>query len=380
MTQRTLKARLEAARKWAFDQALPFWLERGVDRSVGGFVEALTFTGEDAALPYKRVRVTGRQIYVYSHAATMGWSDGIPAAQAGARFLTQNAWTDCGFVRRLSRDGRIIDPVIDLYDNAFCLFGFSWLYKSTGDAWALEWAKRTVQAMKAHLSHPAGGYWHDDTRQGHRQQNPHMHWIEACVVAAEASGEGLFIEEAYAVAALFRNKFFDGATLAEFFGDDWSRAAGDDGRMIEPGHMMEWAWILAAYGRLTGQDLSATIAPLIGRAEAMGVDSASGAVRNVVRDDGVVVDGGSRTWPNTERLKAAVAAAETLRGPGAAAMAEGALGVLLDRYLATPISGGWYDAFSADGQMTAPNMPASTLYHVFLAIAEALRAEEALAA
>jgi mannose/cellobiose epimerase-like protein (N-acyl-D-glucosamine 2-epimerase family) len=380
MTHHSLKLRLQAARTWAFDHALPFWLERGVDRAVGGFVEALTFTREDAALPYKRVRVTGRQIYVFSHAATLGWRDGLAAAESGARFLTQYAWTERGFVRRLSRDGQVIDPVIDLYDNAFCLFGFAWLYKATGDQWALEWAKRTVHAVKAGLTHPSGGYWHDDTRQGHRQQNPHMHWIEASLVAAEASGESLFFEEAHAVATLFETKFFDGETLAEFFADDFSRAAGDDGRIIEPGHMMEWSWILAAYGRLSSQDLSGAIGRLIDRAESMGVDAASGAVRNAVRDDGVVLDGGSRTWPNTERLKAAVAAAEILGRRGAAAMAEGALGVLLDRYLATPVTGGWYDSFNADGQMSAPNMPASTLYHVFLAFAEALRAEEALLA
>jgi N-acylglucosamine 2-epimerase/mannose-6-phosphate isomerase len=47
--------------------------------------------------------------------------------------------------------------------------------------------------------------------------------------------------------------------------------------------------------------------------------------------------------------------------------------VLLDRYLAQTPPGVWIDAFDENLTPTAQNIPTSTLYHVFLAFAEALR-------
>jgi N-acylglucosamine 2-epimerase/mannose-6-phosphate isomerase len=47
--------------------------------------------------------------------------------------------------------------------------------------------------------------------------------------------------------------------------------------------------------------------------------------------------------------------------------------LLLERYLAHTPHGTWVDAFDAGGAPTAEFIPASTLYHVFLAFAELLR-------
>ena len=40
-----------------------------------------------------------------------------------------------------------------------------------------------------------------------------------------------------------------GGFLREFFDADWRPAAGEDGRLVEPGHQFEWAWLLARWGR-----------------------------------------------------------------------------------------------------------------------------------
>jgi len=367
-----LQARIRA---WTFDDALPFWLENSVDRQHGGFIETLDFQGRDAGSPFKRVRVACRQVYVYSHAATLGWDQGLEAAVQGGRDLLDQAWRDdgAGFVRRLTPQGAVLDPTIDLYDNAFGLFALAWLYRASGETWARDAARRTLASARQVLSHPGGeGYWHDETRAGPRLQNPHMHLTEACIVAYDATADADYLDEALRIASLFRRRFFDGETLGEFFSDDWARVPGETGRITEPGHQMEWAWILAALQQRTGEDLSGTIASLIARSEATGVDPASGATFNAVRDDGTILDAGSRTWPNTERLKAAVAAQETL-GQDAGASADAAIRILLDRYLAGPIPGGWIDAFDSQGRPLVDVMPTSTLYHVFLAFAEAMR-------
>ena len=62
------------------------------------------------------------------------------------------------------------------------------------------------------------------------------------------------------------------STLAEFFKNDWSRAEGDAGRVVEPGHQLEWAWILAQYHRLTGAEVAREAQALVDFAERFGVD------------------------------------------------------------------------------------------------------------
>ena len=62
-----------------------------------------------------------------------------------------------------------------------------------------------------------------------------------------------------------------------------------------------------------------------------------------------------------------------------AAMIEQSARLLLTRYLrptggVSIPAGGWIDAFDADGRPTAKTMPASTFYHLFMALAEARRA------
>jgi mannose/cellobiose epimerase-like protein (N-acyl-D-glucosamine 2-epimerase family) len=366
-----------AIRSWMFDAALPLWAEHGVDRANGGYVEQLDFTGRDAGLDFKRTRVTGRQIYVFSHAATLGWAPGNALAEAGIAFLTERAWlgADKGFARTLTRSGDVRDPTPDLYDHAFVLFAFAWRHKAAKDADSLRWMHVTLDCIERLLRHPGGlGYWHELPATGWRQQNPHMHLTEACLAAFDASGDARFADKARDLVQLFRTRFFDPAsgTLAEYFADDWSRAPGADGRITEPGHQMEWAWILNSARKLLGIDTAAEIRSAIRFAETHGVDPATAATYNVVRDDGVVLDRGSRAWPNTERLKAAVALFE-LDGVDPMPVIEPTSQLLLERYLGRKPAGVWMDAFDAEGRELNRTVPASTLYHVFLAFAEVLR-------
>jgi mannose/cellobiose epimerase-like protein (N-acyl-D-glucosamine 2-epimerase family) len=367
----------EAIRSWLFDQALPFWSAHGLDREHGGYVEQLSLDGRDAAVDFKRTRVACRQIYVFSHAATMGWRAGETLAETGIVYLTERAWLgpDKGFAKLTTRDGRVLDPTPDLYDLAFVLFAFAWRHRAMKDALSLVWMHRTMDFIEQHMRHPGElGFWHQLPPEGFRLQNPHMHLTEACLAAFEATGEQRFADHAKALVKLFQTKFFDAAsgTLAEYFNDDWSRAAGEDGRVTEPGHQLEWAWILNSARKLLGLDTAAEIRAAIQFAEKHGVDHRTAVTYNTVRDDGTPIDRGSRTWPNTERLKAAVALYE-LDGVDPAPVIDPTVELLLQRYLSHNPPGTWIDAFDGDGKPTARNVPASTLYHVFLAFAEVLR-------
>ena len=92
--------------------------------------------------------------------------------------------------------------------------------------------------------------------------------------------------------------------VCEFFDGDWNPMPGDDGRIAEPGHQFEWAWLLARWGRMRGRDdalMSAKNLVLLG--ERHGVDPARGVAFNEIWDDLRPKDRNARLWPQTERIK-----------------------------------------------------------------------------
>ena len=374
----------DAIKSWMFEAALPWWAANGLDTANGGYVEQMTLDGRDAGIPFKRTRVTARQIYTFSHGYMLGFTPGAELARHGIDYLVSKTWKgpDKGFPRKLTREAGDLDPTPDLYDLAFVLFGFSWFHKATKDGTARDWMHRTLDFIETHMRHPREGFWNEKPpantlHGGWRQQNPHMHLTEACLAAFEATGEARFADVAKEIVQIFRTRFVDlkSQTLAEYFTDDLTRAPGADGRIVEPGHQLEWAWILNSCRKQFGLDLGAEIRALAGFASRHGVDPKSGATFNQVRDDGQPIDRGSRTWPNTERIKAAIALYE-LDGTDPKPAVASAGGILLNRYLAHEPRGTWIDAFDAEGKPVVNTIPASTLYHVFLAFAEVLRVSE----
>jgi N-acylglucosamine 2-epimerase/mannose-6-phosphate isomerase len=279
----------------------------------------------------------------------------------------------------VSPQGAVIDPTPDLYDYAFVLFALGWRYKVRQERAALALAHQTLDLIETRFAHANGAGFHAALPASlPREQNPHMHLTEAALVLAQASGEQRFFDLAQRVILLFKTRIMqsDTGVLPEFFDDDWAPIAGERGRRVEPGHQFEWAWILAQHQQLSGQDHRDAVATLVGFAETHGVDPATNITFNAVRDDGVLIDRGSRTWPNTERVKGWIGHA-ALNGVDARSAVEGSLRVLLRRYLAPAPRGCWIDAFDADGARAVETIPASTLYHVFLAFAEALRFADA---
>lgn len=369
-------------RHWMFEAALPFWSTEGLDRNHGGYVEHFTLAGE----PYtatKRVFVICRQIYVFAHASLLGWPDGTELVDHGFRFL-ENAWLGDGdgWARRLDAEGRVIDPTPDLYVLSFALFALAWYYRLSNDPDALARAHETLDFIETRMRHASGlGFLHKYPAQGPRQQNPHMHLVEGLLALAEFTGQQRFVDAARKLVGLFVSRLYNAKTqtLAEFFGDDWSELETPEGQLTEPGHQFEWAWIIANYQRLAGENLRSTIVGLHASAEAHGVDPIRHATYNGVRKDGLPLNKESRIWPNTERMKAAVALFElTGRDPLTDLDQSGRL--LLDAYLLPALPGRWFDNLNEAGTSVADKIPTSSLYHLFLAFAEALRVEPKLAA
>ena len=367
-------------RHWIFEEALPFWGEQGVDWQHGGFVERFALDGT----PYtreKRVFVVCRQIYVFAHASMLGLPNGAALAEHGYRFLLKAALPEGGWARWVDETGRPIDRTPDLYVLSFVLFAIAWYYRVSGDQSCLPHARTTFDFVEATMREASGrGFLHERPVSGPLQQNPHMHLVEALLALAEFTGEQRFLDGAREIVSLFKDRLYDErtGTLPEFFADGWERLDSDAGRVTEPGHQFEWAWILANYRRLGAGDFTSLIVGLHASAERFGVDPSTQATYNAVRDDGLVLNKASRIWPNTERIKAAVALFEITGRPPQADIV-GSARLLLDRYLAPPAPAGlWFDQLNAQGLPAVDKIPTSSLYHLFLAFAEVLRIESIL--
>ena len=375
-----MTARVDAARvrRWMFEEALPVWCAAGRDPK-GGFAEHLTLDGQPAPSPFKRMRVQARQVYVYSHAAVMGWrGPAREAASAGFTFMTQKCWhPEGGFVFSVDADGEVAEPRRETYEQAFALNACAWYHRAFGGTEALEWAGRTLEFLDQRLAAPNGGYRESLPDQRPRRQNPHMHLLEALMALHEATGDPDSLSRAKALIALFRERFYDPATgtLGEFYGQDWSPAPGDEGTHTEPGHHFEWVWLLNRYGALSGdRSVDACADALYRFAIAHGVDE-DGLAYDAIGKDGARRQDSKRLWPQNEALKAHLVMAERGADADASARADRILAATFAHYLHTG-HGVWQDRLRRDRTGFAKTAPASTLYHLFLAFSEYLRVRE----
>lgn len=367
---------------WAVGAAYPLWWETGADHKKGGFFEKLDMEGAPVDGP-RRGRVLPRQIYSFAIAGDLGWTGPWrEAVEHGLAFYLSHYRRPDGLFRTLiGPNGESLDETADLYDQAFAMFALAAVAKvlpvRADEAKAIATAVR--EKLVAERKHPAGGFHNFNQPTAPLQSNPHMHLFEAMLAWNEVDGDPAWRALADEIAELALAKFIqaESGQLREFFDLDWNAAPGVEGRICEPGHQFEWGWLLLRWGKLAGRpDATKAALRMIDDAEAKGVDLARAVAINALLDDFSIHDDGARLWPQTERIKAAVLAAETTGDAKywemAAAGAEG-----LMTYLRTPLPGLWRDKYQPDETFVEEPAPASSFYHIVLSILEMDRAVSA---
>lgn len=366
------------ARDWLRGAALPLWAGPGFDAATGTFVERLHLDGRPDEAASRRLIVQCRQVYVYAQAALLGWYPGLPLvrnALTAMRALYHRPDGRPGWVFSTRLDGGVADDRRDAYTHAFVLFALAWCYRSTGDPALIVLADETITDMDRHLSDGVALRTDDRLDTGIRLQNPQMHLFEAYLELAAATKASRFLDRAARLHTLFTAKLLDRGEccLPEVFDSAW-RAVAKPSQRWEPGHHFEWIWLLARYGAQAGVVVDAEIDVLLPRAANEGQNAWGGVI------DMVAVPSGARSttmrvWPQCESIKAAAALAE--RDPAThaiqAARAARSLAVLRNMFLAPALEGGWIDRVDADGRSLSRDIPASTLYHLVFAVAEADR-------
>ncbi|MFL5296679.1 MAG: AGE family epimerase/isomerase [Phenylobacterium sp.] len=352
---------------WFAEAALPLWADVGVDGAHGLFQEGLDVDGRPVAGP-RRARAQARQVFVFATAASSGYGERwLPTAREGyGRFVQHYRRPDGLFLRLAGPDGTPLETDADIYDQAFAMLAVAALHTADPAGGFAAEADRTLAALQARRA-PAGGF--QESPPHPFQANCHMHLFECALAWEEVGGGPEWTGLADEIAGMALARFIDADTgaLREFFDPQWRAITGEAG-LVEPGHQFEWAWLLERWGRARQEPAALAAARRLYANGLKGVDAERQVAVNALWDDFSVRDADARLWPQTEHLKAALvlgSEAEALRA------ARG-----LAQYLETPARGAWRDKLRADGSFVDEPAPATSFYHLAVAILE-LRAHTA---
>jgi mannose/cellobiose epimerase-like protein (N-acyl-D-glucosamine 2-epimerase family) len=358
-------AEAQALRGWLFEEALPLWWDIGADRLGGGFHEQIGLDGKPQARPHRARSIT-RQAIAYCEAGRLGWSGPWQQAAKHAIDYLQAHFigADATVVSVVDTSGVVRDATRDLYNQAFALLAFAHGHRCFGGRWR-DNAVMLREALDRRYADGSGGF-----REPGGQapcSNPHMHLLEAALAWAAIDPAAQWRAMADGLAALCLQRLIDPATgaLREFFRADWSPADGTAGRIAEPGHHYEWAFLLHRWAALTGREAPAAVSRLIAFADARGLDPDRGVAINSVLIDGGVHDPTARLWAQAERIRAYLLDRRARDDARVAAAIKS-----LRRYLQTPTPGLWFDQLTADDRFVAEPARATSLYHIVGAVAE----------
>lgn len=352
---------------WIRTMVLPLWAAHCIPRL--GSWEALDPFGVPQVDMVKRTRVQFRQTYVfasahYHHMDPSGLY--LRCARDAFRFAMR-----CGFVAdqgqfcsRVSPSGEPLDECQSLYDLAFMLLALSALLRA-GESELVDvglhlWRK----AFNRHFDRMG---WLETPFGGHpRRQNPHMHLFEAATSFYEASRDKAFLEIARKCLGLYKDYFLDKKSgfVFEFFEADWS-SFNPGQQVVEPGHMMEWIYLISYFERVVGEKAGVDLRLLFDTACGIGLDQEEVFLIDLCSADGVQISTDKRLWPQLEFLKAIIELAARGEPLSAQFCPTRVLQSVSSHYFGTPKIGGWYDKLNADNQVVSELSPASSLYHVF---------------
>ncbi|WP_242125502.1 AGE family epimerase/isomerase [Sphingobium sp. Sx8-8] len=357
---------------WLLDLAAPRWLEFGIDRENGGFFETIDARTLETSGAVKRLRTVSRQIFVFCELHRLGATGAHEAINHGLDFLlNQHAREDGAFHERVTCKGEPLEGSISLYDSAFALFALAKAYSLNSEPRLRDTAITLLAFLNQQLRHPEWGFIERFPNVGDREQNPHMHLLEAALAWLDNDADGPFRALAISLLETLECHLFcpELGILSEF-------PENKDGSLaqvhrFEPGHHFEWIWLLdwAATHHLPVPKISRALEK---HALTDGLSAQTQVPYGAVSIPGGVIEQECRIWQVTEWTRAA-----------ALGLLENSLdddfrsAQLMGRFLDFPVSGFWYERCRcADGKMIEEPVKATSFYHVIGAISALIKRPE----
>lgn len=344
---------------WLYDLALPFWAKTGIDPKGLGAWEALSHDGEPLVDRDKRIRVHPRQAYVFAKAAAHGEVQYLDVAQGLFDYTMRHGMDEkSSFLVAVTKpDGSTAGRPHELYDLAFVLLACAALTEAGRPQ--TDALMRATQALE--VLDTETGWANNLARRLPRAQNPYMHMFEATTELYVATGDEAWKAKAAMILELFKTRFLraDGAVL-EFFAEDWTPLT--ENQQVEPGHILEWIWLLDQYAHATDTEIDVDIAGMFRKASDAMTDL------GLFTDTQEPVSDTCRLWPQCEALKASIVLERRGMGLPARVSSDQLVAQMFESYFNTPVTGGWFDKLDTSGAVISTDMPSSSFYHIYVAL------------
>ncbi|CAI3942274.1 Mannose or cellobiose epimerase [Commensalibacter communis] len=354
--------------RWLFDSAFPYWGTIGGDGSEQkpfqwGAHEQLKMDGSPDLPGYKRLRVQARQLYSFTQGALLGWTQANSITEQIYNFMQNAELGEGHWAKTLTREGDILDSSSDLYDLAFLIFSLAWYARLSKDQRPIQQARQTVQWIERFMAYPQRGYKNIvPFIPGYRQQNPHMHLLEAILALYETTGEEQDLVMAHKLIRLFKTNLFNhqAGVLEEYFVESWMPVPFPPITEVEPGHQYEWIWLLSEYERLTGISHKTEMQRMYDFNERHAVDQLTGLVADKVQKDGTLVNKSARLWVQTEAIRATSLMQDEKSYQHLSKIVDN----LLRRYFKNCPNGTWQDQLTHCYHYNNTKIPTSSFYHI----------------
>ena len=351
--------------RWFKDDALAYWASTGRDARHGASIERVEADGSiDPAVPI-RLRVQARQLFVYASAVERGWADSASYVDALWQFLDTAGRHPgrAGYRHTIVWPDGARDDRLDLYDHAFFLLATALHHRITHEPASRHRAHEIMTLLDTALLAPEGGWREGDYDAPFRRQNPHMHLFEAFMAWHETDQDERWLVKAAAIYELFRAHFFDAenGVVREYFGADWAAPTDPNDDIAEPGHLLEWVWLLDWYQRLTGTATDAEQQRLFATAVTHGAED--GLMIDTLRRNATPRERSKRLWPMTEYIKAAcvrLAAGDAAAADHVVRAVDG----LFVGFIETAQHAPYVDRLDSANAVVDARSPASSMYHL----------------
>ncbi len=240
--------------KELFDNIIPFWLNHSKDEDYGGYFTCFKRNGEVFDTD-KFIWLQGRQLWMYSmlYHEVEQKEEWLNMAKTGADFLEKfGRDKDGNWYFSLNRAGQPLVQPYNIFSDCFVAMGFAALYKIIPDDRYAKIAKDTFFNILKRRDNPKGKYTKTiaDTRNLKNFSLPMIlcnlslemeHLLDAKII------DDLIDEVLHEVMEVFYQK--DSGLILENVNPDGSFSDSFEGRLMNPGHVIEAMWFIMDLGQ-----------------------------------------------------------------------------------------------------------------------------------
>ena len=245
----------------------PFWYEKSLDRTNGGYIISFDSQGKLKEPVVKMIVTQARQVWLFSRLARAGYEPQkhLEAARLGYRFLRDKMWDSAngGFYWEVDITGnQKTQPNKHLYGQSFALYAISEYAVASGDKEALDFAVQFFNLLEE-KSHDAihGGYIEYFTPDwtglpagssymgapgDAKLMNTHLHLLEAMTTFYRASQLPLARERLLELINIESNTVVrkNLGACTDKYNQDWTPRLDGDYARVSYGHDIENVWLL----------------------------------------------------------------------------------------------------------------------------------------